>query len=471
MPVPSKPLRLLVASSNEGKLSEYRALAAPCGESVELSLIPNFDRLPQFEETAPTFGENAVGKAIYYSRFSDGLVLSDDSGLVVPALGGAPGVHSARYAGPGATDADRIHKLLGQMRGMEGNQRVARFVCVLALAERGEVRGIFSAVAEGEILDAPEGDGGFGYDPIFFLPVLGKSYASISREEKNRYSHRGQAFRKALEFLRPRDRPRFRRHPACDIFLHRAPMKTLGTKSTNSKKLNSSSNKHKKTISKGAAGNSKLKGANPARMRTILEKLDEAYPDVQCALVHANPFQLLISTILSAQCTDVRVNEVTKTLYQKYRTPQDFAYANPAEIERDIRPTGFFRNKTKSILGASKKIVEEFNGEVPRTMEQLLTLPGVARKTANVVLGTAYGIADGVVVDTHVIRLSRRLDLTHHSEPKKIETDLMAIIPRDKWILFSHQLIWHGRKVCQARNPRCAECNLEPVCYSKDKTV
>ena len=213
------------------------------------------------------------------------------------------------------------------------------------------------------------------------------------------------------------------------------------------------------------------RGTDSKRVRAILEKLDEAYPDVTCALDHQNPFQLLISTILSAQCTDVRVNQVTKTLYLKYRTPEDFAYANPSELEQDIRPTGFFRSKTKSIMGASRKIVEEFGGEVPNTIEQLLTLPGVARKTANVVLGTAFGIAVGVVVDTHVIRLSQRLDLSRHSDPKKIEQDLMKVIPQNKWILFSHQLIWHGRKVCQARKPRCAECNLEPLCYAKDKTI
>ena len=212
-------------------------------------------------------------------------------------------------------------------------------------------------------------------------------------------------------------------------------------------------------------------GATPARVRAILAKLDEAYPAVTCALTHENPFQLLISTILSAQCTDERVNQVTQTLFPKYPTPQHFAYANPSELEQDIRPTGFFRNKTKSIIGASKKIVEEFGGEVPRTIEQLLTLPGVARKTANVVLGTAFGIASGVVVDTHVQRLSGRLDLSRNTDPKKIEQDLMRIIPQDRWILFSHQLIWHGRKVCQARKPRCAECNLERICYSKDKTI
>jgi endonuclease III len=212
-------------------------------------------------------------------------------------------------------------------------------------------------------------------------------------------------------------------------------------------------------------------GTSPQRVRAILRKLDEAYPDVNCALIHESAFQLLIATILSAQCTDERVNKVTETLFAKYRTPQDFAYANPAELEQDIRPTGFFRNKTKSILGASKKIVEEFGGEVPRTMEQLLTLPGVARKTANVVLGTAFGIASGVVVDTHVTRLSERLDLSRETDAKKIEQDLIRVIPRDKWILFSHQMIWHGRKICRARKPRCAECNLEDLCYAKDKTV
>ena len=212
-------------------------------------------------------------------------------------------------------------------------------------------------------------------------------------------------------------------------------------------------------------------GATPKRVTAILVKLDEAYPNAVCALVHQNSFQLLISTILSAQCTDVRVNEVTRTLFQKYRKPEDFAYANPSELEAEIRPTGFFRNKTKSIIGASKKIVEEFKGEVPRTMEEILTLPGVARKTANVVLGTGFGIASGVVVDTHVQRLSERLDLTKHTDPKKIEHDLMQVIPKDKWILFSHQLIWHGRKVCVARKPRCADCNLERICYSKDKTI
>jgi endonuclease-3 len=210
---------------------------------------------------------------------------------------------------------------------------------------------------------------------------------------------------------------------------------------------------------------------NPKRVAAILAKLDEAYPEAICELTHANPLQLVISTILSAQCTDVRVNQVTESLYKKYPDAKAFAYANPAELEQEIRPTGFFRNKTKSVIGASKAIVEKFGGEVPRTMDEMLSLPGVARKTANVVLGTAFGIASGVVVDTHVQRLSRRLELTKHEDPKKIEQDLMKILPQEKWIQFSHQLIWHGRRVCIARKPRCADCNLEPLCHSKDKTV
>ncbi len=221
------------------------------------------------------------------------------------------------------------------------------------------------------------------------------------------------------------------------------------------------------------AANRKIsgKGTDPKRVQAILQGLDEAYPNATCELRHENPFQLLIATILSAQCTDAVVNIVTKTLFTKYPTPKDLAYANPAEVEQEIRPTGFFRNKTKSIMGASKKLVEEFGGEVPSTMEQLLTLPGAARKTANVVLGTAFGIASGVVVDTHVMRLSNRLDLTKNTDPKKIEQDLMKILPQDRWIRFSHQLIWHGRRVCFARKPRCIDCNLARICYSKDKTV
>lgn len=212
------------------------------------------------------------------------------------------------------------------------------------------------------------------------------------------------------------------------------------------------------------------RGPNPARVAAILRGLQEAYPEATCELKYDNAFHLLISTILSAQCTDVVVNQVTEKLFQKYPDAKALAYANPAELEKEIRPTGFFRNKTKSIMGTSKKLLENFHGEVPRTMEELLTLPGVARKTANVVLGTAFGIASGVVVDTHVQRLSTRLDLTKNTDAKKIEQDLMRIIPQDKWVIFSHQLIWHGRRVCNARHPKCLECNLEKLCYSKDKT-
>lgn len=203
---PSNPLRLLVASSNPGKLREYQALAGPAGaapasQRIDLACIPNFDSLPLFEEIWPTFAENAAGKALHYSRLAEGIVIADDSGLVVPALGGAPGVLSARYAGPGATDMDRIHKLLSELRGKKGDYRQARFVCVVAVAESGNMRGLFSAAAEGIILEEPSGQGGFGYDPVFFFPALGKTYAEISREEKNSYSHRGKAFHKALDFL------------------------------------------------------------------------------------------------------------------------------------------------------------------------------------------------------------------------------------------------------------------------------
>jgi endonuclease-3 len=212
-------------------------------------------------------------------------------------------------------------------------------------------------------------------------------------------------------------------------------------------------------------------GTDPKRVAAILAKLDEAYPSATCELKHENAFQLLVSTILSAQCTDVRVNQVAETLYKRYPDAKAFAYATPSELEQDIRPTGFFRNKTKSVMGASKAILEKFGGQVPRTMEEILTLPGVARKTGNVVLGTAYGIASGVVVDTHVLRLSNRLDLSRNEDPKKVEQDLMTIIPQEKWIQFSHQLIWHGRRICRARKPKCIECNMESLCYAKDKTI
>ncbi len=229
----------------------------------------------------------------------------------------------------------------------------------------------------------------------------------------------------------------------------------------------------KKPSAKKKPGSPKAKPAKSAKAAKPSKpaRLDEAYGNATCELKHENAFQLLISTILSAQCTDVRVNQVAETLYKKYPDPKAFAYATPSELEQDIRPTGFFRNKTKSVMGASKAIIEKFGGQVPRTMEEILTLPGVARKTANVVLGTAYGIASGVVVDTHVLRLSNRLDLSRNEDPKKVEQDLMKIIPQEKWIQFSHQLIWHGRRVCHARKPKCIECNMESLCYAKDKTV
>ncbi|HUO30547.1 MAG TPA: endonuclease III [Bryobacteraceae bacterium] len=208
-----------------------------------------------------------------------------------------------------------------------------------------------------------------------------------------------------------------------------------------------------------------------ARVDQILRGLDQMYPNATCALHHHNPWELLVATILSAQCTDKRVNEVTPGLFAKYPTPRDFAAVRPEVLAQDIRSTGFFNNKAKSIVGAAKKVVNDFGGKVPRTMEEMLTIPGAARKTANVVLGTAYRIAAGVVVDTHVQRVSRRLDLTKQTDPGKIEQDLMKAIPQNRWILFSHQIIHHGRALCQARKPRCSECLLSPICYAKDKTI
>jgi endonuclease-3 len=203
----------------------------------------------------------------------------------------------------------------------------------------------------------------------------------------------------------------------------------------------------------------------------ILRRLDAMYPNATCALTHHGPWQLLVATILSAQCTDKRVNEVTPGLFRKYPTPQDFAAVRPEVLAQDIRNTGFFNNKAKSIVGAAQRVVSAFGGEVPRTMSEMLTIPGAARKTANVVLGTAYGIASGIVVDTHVQRLSARLDLTRNSDPVKIEQDLLKIVPQDRWILFAHQLILHGRALCQARKPKCAECGLSSLCYAKDRTA
>ncbi|HVH59896.1 MAG TPA: endonuclease III [Candidatus Sulfotelmatobacter sp.] len=245
--------------------------------------------------------------------------------------------------------------------------------------------------------------------------------------------------------------------------------KSKKKKSANQKPLLAKRRRARKAAK--ATNQDRAAGTDPKRVAAILAKLDQAYPNATCELNHQNAFQLLMATILSAQCTDVRVNQVTETLFRKYPDAKAFAYATPRELEQEIRPTGFFRNKTKSIMGASKGILENFAGEVPRTMEEILTLPGVARKTANVVLGTAYGIPSGIVVDTHVQRIANRLDLTRNEDPKKIEQDLMQVIPKDKWILFSHQIIWHGRRICQARKPKCMDCNLESLCYAKDKTV
>jgi endonuclease-3 len=215
------------------------------------------------------------------------------------------------------------------------------------------------------------------------------------------------------------------------------------------------------------------KGYNPLapeRVNEILKRLDERYPAATCALHHRSAWELLVATILSAQCTDVRVNMVTPLLFDKYPTPEAFAALKPEELEDDIRSTGFFRNKSKSLVGAARKIISDFGGEVPRAMHELLEIPGVARKTANVVLGTWYKIADGVVVDTHVHRISRRLELTKNDDPQKIEQDLMKVIPREKWILFSHQIILHGRALCIARSPKCVDCPLENLCHAADKT-
>ena len=205
------------------------------------------------------------------------------------------------------------------------------------------------------------------------------------------------------------------------------------------------------------------------RVARLIAGLKKAYPDAGCALTHGDPLRLLVATILSAQCTDKRVNLVTKTLFKKYKTPRDYAEASQRTLENEIRSTGFFRNKAKNIRGACAKIISNFDGKVPRTMAQLLTLPGVARKTANCVLGNAFGLAEGVVVDTHVIRLSGRLGLTKHKEPVKIERDLIAIVPPEEWILFSHLLIFHGRATCSARKPDCDNCPIASLCPSAGK--
>jgi endonuclease-3 len=221
----------------------------------------------------------------------------------------------------------------------------------------------------------------------------------------------------------------------------------------------------------GKPSKPKTAAERKVRVNRILSILAKTYPNATCALHHNNAWELLVATILSAQCTDKRVNEVTPGLFRKYPDIRDFAAVSQDELAQDIRSTGFFNNKAKSVIGAAKKILSDFHGEVPRTIEELLTVPGAARKTANVVLGTAFGIASGIVVDTHVQRISQRLDLTHESDPKKIEQDLVKIIPKDHWIAFSHEIILHGRALCIARKPKCAECPLSGLCYAKDKTI
>jgi endonuclease-3 len=202
----------------------------------------------------------------------------------------------------------------------------------------------------------------------------------------------------------------------------------------------------------------------------ILKGLDEAYPKAECALHHRSPWELLVATILSAQCTDARVNMVTPELFRRFPTPQAMAAATLDQIQEKIKSTGFYHNKAKSIQGAARKIIADFGGQVPQTLAELITIPGVARKTANVVLGVCFGRAEGIVVDTHVFRIARRLELARGDTPEKVEQELMRILPRDRWIRFSHQIIQHGRQVCTARNPKCNVCNLEPLCRSKDKT-
>jgi len=206
-----------------------------------------------------------------------------------------------------------------------------------------------------------------------------------------------------------------------------------------------------------------------ARTNEVIKRLKRAYPDAHCALDHSSPFELLIATILSAQCTDERVNLVTAVLFRKYRGPDDFIKVQPEELEKDIYSTGFFRNKARNIQAASKRLIEEYGGEMPRSMDEMLTLGGVARKTANVVLGNAFGIASGVVVDTHVGRLSQRLGLTTNATPEKIEEDLIALVPKKHWIMFPHWMIFHGRRVCIARKPKCEQCVLADICPSRDE--
>jgi endonuclease-3 len=246
----------------------------------------------------------------------------------------------------------------------------------------------------------------------------------------------------------------------------------MPTKRAKDKQVKSTGKKSGKSRPTAAKARTKRLGGDraPERVNAILKGLDEAYPEAVCALTHRTPWELLVATILSAQCTDVRVNMVTPELFKSFPTPQAMAKAPIPELIELIRTTGFFNNKAKSIKGAAEAIVERFGGKVPETLAELITVPGAARKTANVVLGVSYGKAEGVVVDTHVFRISRRLDLTISDTAEKVEQDLMRILPQDRWIRFSHQVIHHGRQVCVARAPKCKECNLETLCKSEDKT-
>jgi endonuclease-3 len=241
-------------------------------------------------------------------------------------------------------------------------------------------------------------------------------------------------------------------------------MSSLKTASVKKKAKSPQAAKPKAPASKGD------RALAPDRVAAILKALDEAYPNAECALIHRSPWELLVATILSAQCTDVRVNMVTPELFRRFPTPAAMAKATLPELEALIRTTGFFHNKAKSIQGAARKLVEDFGGQVPQTLAELITLPGAARKTANVVLGVSFGKAEGVVVDTHVFRIARRLGLAKAETAREVEQELMQVIPRDRWIAFSHQLIHHGREVCDARKPKCDHCNLEQLCTSKDKT-
>ncbi len=253
----------------------------------------------------------------------------------------------------------------------------------------------------------------------------------------------------------------------------KSALKPKSSAKASAKKTSAAKSGAEKTSATNATGVKPKPGYNPVapeRVQEILARLDRLYPGATCALTHKNAWELLVATILSAQCTDATVNKVTPMIFSKYPTPQAFAAITPEQLEPDIRPTGFFRNKAKSVVGAAKEVVANFGGEVPNDMEKLLSLPGVARKTANVVLGTWFKLGVGVVVDTHVHRISRRLELTKSNDARNIEQDLMKVIPQSRWIDYAHLIIHHGRALCIARKPKCADCSLETLCHAADKT-